>query len=108
MASKKDRLLKSNVEELELNGDRAHKENKTEIKHTYYGRENANYNHVTITEKLQNLPKINAGKAFDQKMAAAFNLELQIETVQRNKSWLKRQSQISLPDILPNSQKNLF
>lgn len=62
----------------------------------------------SITKQLKNLPKIKASKRFDQKMAAAFAMELQKEAMQRNKSWLKKHRQISLPDISTDLLKNLF
>ena len=62
----------------------------------------------SITERLQNLPKIKASNRFDQKMAAAFAIELQREEVQRNKSWLEKHPQISLPDVLTDLTKNFL
>lgn len=62
----------------------------------------------SIADRLQNLPEIKASKSFDQRMAAAFAMELQKETMQRNRSWLKKHPQISLPDISTDLTKNLF
>lgn len=59
-----------------------------------------------IEERLKKLPKIKARPGFDQKMAAAFALELEKETVQRNKSWLMKHPQISLPEVITNLTKN--
>lgn len=52
-----------------------------------------------IAQKLHDLPVIKARPGFDQRMAAAFAMELQKETVQRNKSWLKKHPHIKLPEI---------
>lgn len=62
----------------------------------------------SITERLQNLPKIKPSNRFDQKMAAAFAMELQKEEIQRNRSWLKKHPQISLPDVLTDLTKNFL
>lgn len=62
----------------------------------------------TISERLQNLPKIGVSEQFDQKMAAAFAVELQKETTQRNKSWLEKHPQISLPNVISDLTKNLL
>ncbi|MDZ7719165.1 MAG: hypothetical protein U5K72_10155 [Balneolaceae bacterium] len=63
---------------------------------------------LSITERLKNLPKIKAGKQFDQKMAASFAIELQKEAIQRNKSWLEKKPQIYLPDIVTDLTKNFL
>lgn len=63
---------------------------------------------VSILERLKNLPKVKARPGFDQRMAAAFAMELERETQERNKAWLKKNSQISLPDITSDLIKNLF
>ncbi|MDR9364171.1 MAG: hypothetical protein RI575_02445 [Balneolaceae bacterium] len=62
----------------------------------------------SITERLQNLPKIKASNRFDQKMAAAFAMELHREEIQRNRSWLEKHPQISLPDVLTDLTKNFL
>lgn len=56
----------------------------------------------SIEERLSHLPKIKARPGFDQRMAAAFAMEMERETLQRNRSWLKKNSNISLPDITTN------
>lgn len=66
------------------------------------------FGYQSIAERLNNLPKIKASKRFDQKMAAAFAMELEKETLQRNRSWLKKHPQISLPDVSTDLIKNLF
>lgn len=43
---------------------------------------------------LAKLPKVNARPNFDQKMAAAFSLELQKEEVRLNTSWLRRKETV--------------
>lgn len=53
-----------------------------------------------IAGQLSQLPKIKSRPGFDQKMAAAFAMELEKETLQRNRSWLKKSKNISLPDII--------
>lgn len=60
----------------------------------------------SISDRLQKLPKIKASPGFDQKMAAAFAIELEKETLQRNRSWLKKHPQISLPDVVTDLTKN--
>lgn len=60
----------------------------------------------SITDRLQKLPKIKASSGFDQKMAAAFAIELEKETLQRNRSWLKKHPQISLPEVATDLAKN--
>lgn len=62
----------------------------------------------SIAKKLVNLPKVKARPGFDQRMAAAFAMELERETQERNKSWLEKKSQISLPDITTDLIKDLF
>ncbi len=66
------------------------------------------FSHQSIANRLNNLPEIKASKRFDQKMAAAFAMELEEETRQRNRSWLKKHPQISLPDVSTDLIKNLF
>lgn len=68
-----------------------------------------NYGEVeSISKRLKNLPKVKARLGFDQKMAAAFAMELESETQERNRAWLKKNSQISLPDITTDLIKDLF
>lgn len=62
----------------------------------------------SIAEKLANLPNIKAKSSFDQKMAAAFAMELEKETVQRNRSWLNRNSKIFLPKLLTNLKNDVL
>lgn len=62
----------------------------------------------SIAERLRNLPKVKARPGFDQRMAAAFAMELERETQERNKSWLKKNSQISLPNVTSDLIKDLF
>lgn len=59
----------------------------------------------SITAKLERLPKIKARPGFDQRMAAAFAMELQSETTQRNRSWLKKHPKIKLPEIITDLEK---
>lgn len=68
-----------------------------------------NYRDVElISKQLNNLPKVKARPGFNQRMAAAFAMELERETQERNKAWLKKNSQISLPDITSDLIKDLF
>lgn len=60
------------------------------------------YQESIIADQLSKLPKIKSRPGFDQKMAAAFAMELEREIQQRNKGWLKRSTNISLPDITTN------
>lgn len=62
----------------------------------------------SIAERLRKLPKVKARPNFDQKMAAAFAMELERETLERNRSWLKKNQQISLPDTTSDLIKDLF
>ena len=62
----------------------------------------------SIAERLRKLSKVKARPGFDQRMAAAFAMELERETQERNRNWLKKNSQISLPDISADLIKNLF
>ena len=62
----------------------------------------------SISKRLKNLPKVKARPGFTQRMAAAFAMELEIETQERNKAWLKKRAQISLPDITSDLIKDLF
>lgn len=65
-----------------------------------------NSNSESIIERLKKLPKIKASSRFDQRMAAAFAIELEKETLQRNKSWLKKHPQILLPKVVTDLTKN--
>lgn len=51
-----------------------------------------------ITSRLSRLPRVKAGKMFDQKITAAFALELEHEIQQKNRSWLKKNNQESMPE----------
>ncbi len=62
----------------------------------------------SLVEKLRSLPPVKARPGFDQRMAAAFAMELERETQERNRSWLKKNSQISLPDMTSDLIKDLF
>lgn len=62
----------------------------------------------SIAEQLRNLPKVKARPGFDQRMAAAFAMELERETQERNRSWLKKKRQISLPNVSADLIKDLF
>lgn len=73
--------------------------------HSHYGSENEI---SSIKERLQNLPKIKASATFDQRMAAAFAMELQKEELNRNRSWLEKHSQISLPHVVSDLTKNFL
>lgn len=61
-----------------------------------------------ISTKLAELPNIKARSGFDQRMAAAFALELERETVQRNKSWLEKHPKIKLPEIIADLKKDIL
>lgn len=81
------------------------KEFSSENSSEYASTERSNFSEP-IEDRLKNLPKIKARPGFDQKMAAAFALELEKETIQRNKSWLMKHSQISLPEVITDLTKN--
>lgn len=59
----------------------------------------------TITTRLQNLPQINVSSGFDQRMAALFALELELEIQQKSASLQLRNSKIRLPDIITDFRK---
>lgn len=61
----------------------------------------------SIAVKLGNLPEIKARPGFDQKMAAAFAMELEREILRRNRSWLKKHPKIKLPNVLTDVKKNI-
>lgn len=62
----------------------------------------------SIASKLSKLPKIKAQPGFDQRMAAAFAMELEKEILLRNQSWLKKHPKITLPDIITDLKNNLL
>lgn len=104
MASNIDRF--SNFKHLLSNYHK--KDLESEISGRCNTRNESGNNHSSISERLQNLPKIKASKQFDQKMVAAFAMELQKEEKQRNKSWLEKHPKISLPDIVMDLTKNFL
>lgn len=57
---------------------------------------------------LNQLPKIKARPNFSQKMSALFALELENETIQRNKSWLQKKKGVKLPSLQSDISKKLF
>lgn len=61
-----------------------------------------------IASMLRQLSKIKARAGFAQKMSALYALELERETVQRNKSWLQRKNGVRLPDLRSDIGKDLF
>lgn len=62
----------------------------------------------SISDKLAKLPEIIARFGFDQRMAAAFAMELERETLQRNRSWLKKHPKIKLPEIIADLKNDIF
>jgi len=62
----------------------------------------SNNSNTYIQEKLRKLPRIKAAANFDQKMAAAFAIELEKENIRLNQSLLKKHPHIKLPDIVTN------
>ncbi|WP_234572165.1 hypothetical protein [Rhodohalobacter sp. 614A] len=62
----------------------------------------------SISEKLTELPEIKARRGFDQRMAAAFAMELERETLQRNRSWLEKHPKIKLPEIIADLKKDVL
>lgn len=73
------------------------------------------YEQVRVSENalgaeslLNQLPKIKARAGFAQKMSALFALELEKETIQRNKSWLQKKKGVKLPGLRSDISKELF
>ncbi|MDX1642456.1 MAG: hypothetical protein R3220_12205 [Balneolaceae bacterium] len=62
----------------------------------------------SVSEKLAKLPTIKARPGFDQRMAAVFAMELEKETIQRNKSWLEKHPKIKLPEIIADLKKDVL
>lgn len=62
----------------------------------------------TISTRLQNLPQINVSSGFDQRMAALFALELELEIRQKNTSLQLRNRKIRLPDIITDFRKEFL
>lgn len=60
-----------------------------------------------IKTRLQNLPQMNVSSKFDQRMAALFALELQLEIQQKSASLQMRNSKIKLPGIITDFRKEL-
>lgn len=98
MASNIDRLSDFDSRQKKSNGSNLDAEDFSETIDDY----------SSISERLQNLPKIKTSNHFDQKMAAAFAMELQKEEIQRNKNWREKHPQISLPDVLTDLTKNFL
>lgn len=73
-----------------------------------YFSSNDSNNVESVAERLRKLPKVKARPSFDQRMAAAFAMELERETQERNRAWLKKNAQISLPDVTTDLIKDLF
>lgn len=61
-----------------------------------------------ISDTLTKLPEIKARLGFDQRMAAAFAMELERETLQRNRSWLDKHPKIKLPEIIADLKKDVL
>ncbi len=61
-----------------------------------------------ITTRLQNLPQVNVSSGFDQRMAALFALELELEIKQKSASLQLRNSKIRLPDIITDFRKEFL
>jgi|GEM_PF-3414776 len=59
----------------------------------------------SISDRLENLPQVNVSSGFDQRMAALFALELELEIKQKSASLLLRNSKINLPDIITDIRK---
>jgi hypothetical protein len=55
---------------------------------------------ISLQKRLSGLPQIKAKPNFDCKMAAAFALELEKETTQKNKAWLQKGKNIRLPKLI--------
>lgn len=62
----------------------------------------------SISENLSKLPEIKARPGFDQRMAAAFAMELERETLQRNRSRLEKHPKIKLPEIIADLKNDFF
>lgn len=61
----------------------------------------------SITTRLTKLPKIKARQGFDQRILAAFAMELEREILQRNRSWLEKHPKIKLPEIISDLNKDI-
>lgn len=59
----------------------------------------------SISTRLQNLPQVNVSSGFDQRMAALFALELELEIRQKSASLQLRNSKIKLPGIITDFRK---
>lgn len=59
----------------------------------------------SISSRLQNLPQVNVSSGFDQRMAALFALELELEIKQKSASLQLRNSKIRLPEIITDFRK---
>lgn len=64
-----------------------------------------NHSVKSIRSRLKNLPQINVSSGFDQRMAALFALELELEIRQKSASLQLRNSKIRLPDIITDFRK---
>lgn len=62
----------------------------------------------TIMQRLKDLPQVAARPGFDQRMAAAFALELENEIAQKNSAWLRKNKKILLPGLIANSGNELL
>ena len=61
-----------------------------------------------VARLLHQLPGVKARAGFAQKMSALFALELERETLQRNKSWLQRKKGVTLPGLRSDISKELL
>ncbi len=61
-----------------------------------------------ITTRLKNLPQVNVSPGFDQRMAALFALELELEIKQKSASLQLRNSKIRLPDVITDFRKEFL
>lgn len=81
-------------------------ENNSETRsHSSYNliRKNSSLNR--IRRRLKNLPQVNVSSGFDQRMAALYALELELEIRQRSASLQLRNNKIRLPDIITDFRK---
>lgn len=72
------------------------------------GQNNYSDDDYDVPRMLGELPKIKARPGFAQKMSALFALELERETLQRNKSWIQRKKGVKLPSLRSDISKELL
>jgi hypothetical protein len=61
-----------------------------------------------IKNRLYALPQVGVGPGFDQKMAALFAMELELETKLRSASFQLKNNKIRLPDIITDFRKEFL